>query len=61
MARVNEGSQFHLLLPFVHSREPRVERVQALADISRSRYVVIATKPVHRLGLPFPKLHLRRL
>jgi len=33
-----------------------IQRVQALAaDISRSRYVVIATKPVHRLqiyGLP---------
>ena len=28
-----------------------IERVQALADISRSRYVVIATKPVHRLQI----------
>jgi len=27
---------------------PGIERVQALADISRSGYVVIATKPVHR-------------
>jgi len=27
------------------------ERVQALADISRSRYVVIATKPVNRLQI----------
>ena len=45
-----------------------IERVQALSDISRSRYVAIATQPVHRLQirqivhnwghpLPFPKLH----
>jgi len=27
------------------------ERVQAFPDISRSRYVVIATKPVHRLQI----------
>jgi len=31
--------------------EPRIERVQALADISRSGYVVIATKSVHRLQI----------
>ena len=48
--------------------KPGTERVQALADISRSRYVVTATKPVRRLQirpivhkyvapLPFPKLH----
>ena len=46
-----------------------IERVQTLADISRSLYAVIATKPVHRLqirpivhnwGHPYhsPKLHL---
>jgi len=46
-----------------------IERLQALADISRSRYVAVATQPVHRLQirpivqttrghpLPFPKLH----
>jgi len=44
------------------------ERVQALADISHSRCVVITTQPVHQLQicpivhnlsapLPFPKLH----
>jgi len=27
------------------------ERVQAVADISRSRYVAIATQPVHRLQI----------
>jgi len=31
--------------------EPGVEPVQALTDISRSGYVVIATKPVHRLQI----------
>jgi len=31
--------------------QPGIERVQAFADISRSRYVVIATKPVHRLQI----------
>jgi len=31
--------------------EPGRERVQALADISRSRYVAIATQPVHRLQI----------
>jgi len=33
--------------------EPGIKRVglQALADISRSGYVVIATKPVHRLQI----------
>jgi len=30
---------------------PGIERVQTLADISRSRYVVTATKPVHRLQI----------
>ena len=51
--------------------EPGRERVQALADISRSRYVAIATQPVHRLqiraivhnygGIPYhsAKLHSR--
>jgi len=29
-----------------------MERVKALADISRSRLYVIATKPVHRLQIP---------
>jgi len=28
-----------------------IERVQALADILRSRYIVIAAKPVHRLHI----------
>jgi len=28
-----------------------MERVQALADFSRSRYIVIATKLVHRLQI----------
>ena len=31
--------------------QPDIEQVQALADISRSRYFVIATKPVHRLQI----------
>jgi len=31
--------------------EPGIDRVQALADVSRSVYVVIATKPVHRLQI----------
>jgi len=31
--------------------KPGIERVQALADMSRSGYVVIATKPVHRLQI----------
>jgi len=31
--------------------QPGIQRVQALADISRSRYVVITTKPVHRLQI----------
>ena len=30
------------------SKTSGIERVQALADIAHSRYVVIATKPVHR-------------
>jgi len=30
---------------------PGIERVQALTDISRSGYVVISTKPVHRLQI----------
>ena len=45
--------------------QPGIERVQALADILRWRYVVMATKPVHRLQIrsivhPYhsPKLHL---
>ena len=36
--------------------EPGIERVKALADISRSRYFAIATKPVHQL-LIRPILH----
>jgi len=31
--------------------QPGIERVQALADMSRLRYVVIATKPVHLLQI----------
>ena len=31
--------------------KPGIERVQALADILRSGYVVIATKPVHQLQM----------
>jgi len=31
--------------------QPGIERVQALADISCSCYVAIATKPVHRLQI----------
>jgi len=34
-----------------HKRQPDIERVQALADISRSRYAAIATQPVHRLQI----------
>jgi len=30
-----------------HKHKPGIELVQTLADISRSSYVVIATKPVH--------------
>jgi len=52
----------------VYKIKPDIERVQALADISRSGYVVIATKPVHDCksaqwcttrGHPYhsPKLH----
>jgi len=48
-------------------RKPVIERLQALADISRLRYFVMATKPVHRLQicpivhnygatLPFPQV-----
>jgi len=33
-----------------------IERVQALADISRSRYVALATQPVHRLQIR-PTMH----
>ena len=29
--------------------KPDIERVQALADILRSRYVAVATQPVHWL------------
>jgi len=36
---------------FTHTLQPAIERVQALADILRSGYVVIATKPVHRLKI----------
>jgi len=36
--------------------KPGRQRVQALADISRSGYVVIATKPVHRLQIR-PTVH----
>jgi len=31
--------------------QPGIEPVQALADISRSRYVAAATQPVHRLQI----------
>jgi len=33
------------------NEKSRIERVQAFGDISCSRYVVIATKPVHRLQI----------
>jgi len=33
---------------FDNITQPGIEQVQALADISRWRYVVIATKPVHQ-------------
>ena len=33
------------------SIKPDMHRVQALADISRSRYVAIATQPVHQLQI----------
>jgi len=36
-----------------------IERVQALADISRSGYIVIATNPVHRLQIR-PIVHNQR-
>jgi len=39
-----------------HKRQPDIERVQALADISRSRYAAIATQPVHRLQIR-PTVH----
>jgi len=35
----------------LHQFQPGTEREQALADTSRSRYVVIVTKPVHRLQI----------
>jgi len=35
----------------IRKLQPGIERVQALADISRSRCVAIATKPVHRLQI----------
>jgi len=34
-----------------HNIKPGIKRVQALADISRSALVVIATKLVHRLQI----------
>jgi len=37
-------------------QKPGIERVQALADISRSGSVVMATKPVHRLHI-CPMVH----
>jgi len=39
---------FHLF--YAHFK-PGIERVQTLADISRSHYVVIATKPMHELQI----------
>ena len=64
MARVNDRSHNFTCQPRVY---PHMERV--LANISRSRYVAIATQPVHRLqirpivhnywasSIPLPKLH----
>jgi len=69
MARVNDGSHGWTGHPHVYLRvEPGIYRVQALADISRSGYAVIARKPMHRLqtrpvtqleatAYHFPKLH----
>jgi len=34
-----------------YKNKPGVQRVQALADISRSRYDIIGMKPVHRLQI----------
>jgi len=34
--------------------QPVIERVQALGDISRSVYVVIATQPVHDVPITNP-------
>jgi len=39
--------------------KPGIERVQALADISRSCYVAIATQPVHRRPLKYEKCNRR--
>ena len=40
-----------ILLSFWSPSKPGIERVQALADFRVRRYVVIATKPVHRLQI----------
>jgi len=39
--------------------EPGIQRVKALADISHSRYVVVATKPVQGLQIR-PIVHKQR-
>jgi len=50
IAYMRQTSCFSTLLSLSPSK-PGIERVQALADISRSRCVVIATQPVHRLQI----------
>jgi len=45
-----------MLRPEALLTQPGIQRVQALADISHSRYVVIATKLVHRLQIR-PMVH----
>jgi len=44
------------LLQRIQLIQPGIEGVQTLADISHSRYAVIATKPVHRLPI-LPIVH----
>jgi len=46
-----EGSAVTRLRKAWQDYLPARERVKALADISRSGYVVIATKPVHLLEI----------
>jgi len=43
-------------LPVYIKNKPGIEQVQALTDISRSRYVAIAMQPVHHMQIR-PTVH----
>jgi len=65
-APYNVTATIHRVAPVIQNSnvtdcddEPDIERVQALADISRSRCAGIATKPVQRLQIR-PTLHNQR-